>query len=114
MRSIQLATILSGQSLSNAVDLGLDGNLAAIITDSAWDTNEIEVQGSVDGTNYFPVYTSGSQKLEVAAAVASRIYLFDTHFTAGVRYVKFLSTASDVPVNQTGNTVLTVISGHFV
>lgn len=113
MRSVQTVTIADGASVSGVVDLGLDGNLSGIITDSGWNATGIQVEGSWDGVNFFPVFDGGTL-MGVTSAVASTFYVLDVHRTVSVRYVRLRSGTSAVPVAQTGATTLTVISGHFV
>lgn len=113
MRSLQIATFAAGASVSDIVDLGLDGNLSGLITDGAFDGADIRIEGSMDGINFFPLL-DGSTSVGVASAVASTFYVFDIHKTISARYIKLRSGTSAVPVVQADETLVTVISGHFV
>lgn len=113
MRSVQIATIAATASVSDIIDLGLDGNLSGIITDAAWDTAGIQIEGSMDGTNFFPMFDNATV-LGVTSAAASAFYAFDIHRTISARYIRVRSGTSAAPVAQADETLLTVISGHFV
>lgn len=113
MRSIQTVTIGAAASVSSAVDLGLDGVLSAVITDSAWDTAGIQIEGSADGTNYFPVFDNGTL-VGVTSAVASKMYSIEPKQVLSARYVRVRSGTSASPVVQADSTTLTIISGHFI
>lgn len=113
MRSVQIATIEAAASVSDTIDLGLDGNISGLITDAAWDSAGIQIEGSMDGTNFFPMFDNANI-IGVTRAAASSFYSLDIHRTVSARYIRVRSGTSAVPVVQADETLVTVISGHFV
>lgn len=101
-------TILNGASLSGA-SADLAGNvLVAVITDSAWDTNAMTFQGSLDGTNWFNIFNGGTE-YSLAAIVASTFFAVDRDLFVGARYVKVRSGTSGAAANQNGDAVVTLV-----
>jgi hypothetical protein len=101
-------TILNGASLSNAIALD-NRTVVAIILPSAWTAASITFQASVDGTNYFNVYT---QTTELSATVGASYFVVLPRTTGleSARYIKIRSGTSATPVNQSADRVISVIS----
>jgi len=101
------ATILSGASLSSAVDtLGLVP--VAIIMPAAWTAANITLQASYDGSTYYDVYDLYGTEVLITASTSRYIILEPDVFYA-VRMVKLRSGTTGTPVNQGADRVLTVI-----
>lgn len=97
-------TIASGQSLSNAINIG-ELHLAGIQFPSGWDAASVTFQASVDNVNFVDVYTTTAE-LSITAAGANRYILLDPHQFSGMRYIKIRSGVSATPVNQTANRII--------
>jgi len=113
MRSVQTATILSGASLSDAIHLA-EGSLVGIITPAAWTAGGLHIAGSVDGTNYYPLYDTAANEIGVTTVAASTMYAFDPGLAVPPKYIKIRSGTAGTPVNQGADRTLTVISRKFV
>lgn len=106
------ATIANGASLSTAVDIS-GGVIVGLILDSAWDTNIITFQVSLDGATFVNLYDDAGNEVQVpsTAAVASRAIA-----NAGVleklapwKHLKVRSGTSGSAANQTGATVVSLV-----
>jgi hypothetical protein len=113
LQSSKTVTVANGASLSGSSGL-LEGaqRLLGIITDSAWDTNAVTFQGSVDGTNFFNLYKEGTE-YSLAGVVASTYQALDPVVFLGVRAVKVRSGTAAAAVNQTGDAVITLVTTAF-
>jgi len=105
-------TIANGASLSGAIDLRAVGTPVALQTDAAWDTNAITFQGSYDGSVYTNLRSMGVE-VSVPGVVASSLEGLDLHEFLGLRYLKVRSGTAAAPVNQVGDTVITIIAGRI-
>lgn len=101
-------TIASGASLSSTATLGDGWKVLGFSPDSAWDTNSMTFQISFDETNYQNLYDENGE-YTVSGAVASAYYATQPWKFWGVRKLKVRSGTASSAVNQTGNTVITVI-----
>lgn len=102
-------TVANGAALSGASgDLKDLGQLVAVLTDSAWDTNAITFQGSIDGTNFFDIYEEGSE-YSVTGAAASKAYTVDVQVFMPYSYIKVRSGTGASPANQSGDSVVTLV-----
>jgi hypothetical protein len=105
-------TIATGASLSGASER-LDPGVRVIgfITDSAWDTNVMSFQGSIDGTNFFNLNFKDASGGEYAtgSVVASTYTPVDIGTFFGLRYIKVRSGTSAAAVNQNGASVVTLV-----
>lgn len=106
------ATIASGQSLSDIVELRPQGRagactLATIVMPSAWTSANITFQGSVDGQTFGNVYDDSGAEVTVAAA-ASRVIVVTASYFWGIRWIRLRSGTSSVPVNQAAQRTLTL------
>ena len=104
----QTVTIADAASLSGAANMGTY-TLTGLITDSGWNTAAITLQGSYDGTNYFNLF-NGATELSYADIAASSWVLVDLNLFYGVPYIKVRSGTAASAVNQTGATVVTLVS----
>jgi hypothetical protein len=101
-------TITNGQSLSPAVDVG-GTTLVAVQMPASWTTANLTLQASVDGTNFFNIFSSAGVEYTLTAAASTFIVLDPTDM-AGVRYLKIRSGTSSTPVNQGADRVLTLVT----
>lgn len=101
-------TVGAGASLSGAVTMDATWKLVAVITDSAWDTNAMTFQATVDGTNYFSVYNEGTE-YSLAGVVASALNRVDLNVFLGARAIKVRSGTAASAVNQVDATVVTLV-----
>lgn len=111
----QTVTILSGASLSDAINLGGRAPVA-ILMPASWSAASLTFQASYDGTTYQDVYAPGSDgtQAEVThATAASRHVTIDANAFAGARFFKVRSGTSAAAVNQGANRVLTVVTREF-
>jgi len=106
------ATISSGTSLSNSVNLG-GLRLFGFVMPSEWDAADISFQASVDGgTTWNDIYdgnvaTGGTEY--VIDAAASRYIILDPTAFCAITMIKIRSGTSGTPVNQTTNRKLQLV-----
>jgi hypothetical protein len=113
MRSVQTATILSGASLSDSIDLA-EGSLVGVVMPAAWTAGGLHIAGSIDGTNFYPLFDTAANEIGVTTAIASYMYSFDPGLAVPPRYIKIRSGTAGTPVNQAADRTLYVISRKFV
>lgn len=106
--SVLGTTIASGGSLSGALDLG-NQRLSRIAMPAAWDAASLTFQTSPDGVTYNNLYDSSGNEYTVTAA-ASRAILVNYIDFVGIRYLKIRSGTSAVPVNQTADRALSLVT----
>jgi len=106
--SYTVATIASGGSLSDALDIGTAKHLAVQMP-TGWNTAVITLAASVDGTNYYPVTDSAGIEVSITAA-ASKVIGIDLAALsiAALRFIKFRSGTSGSAVNQSAARTLYV------
>lgn len=105
-------TIGAGASLSGAsIDLDTLGNIVAIITDAAWDTNAMGFQGSVNGIDFFPIYKEAAE-YSLAGVTASTYHSLDDSVFYGVSHIKILSGTIALPVAQIDATTIRIVTWH--
>jgi len=92
-------------TVSAAVEMYKGYSALAVITDAAWDTQDMTFQGSADGTNFFPIYYEGILE-KITGALASKAYTLKFLAFLPYRYIKIVSGAA-----QGDDTTLTVILG---
>ena len=107
-RSTMTAIIASGASLSGVVDLG-DNVIVALSMPSAWTTAVLSFQSSYDGVTYQELKDEYDALLSYNPLVASNRAVEPQHFL-GWRYIKVRSGTAAVPVNQTAERVITLIT----
>lgn len=101
------ATIASGQSLSEAIDLG-GTTLVGIQMPGSWDAADLTLQAAADGSTFGNVYAADDTELEIAAA-ASRFIRLDPAVMSPFAHVKIRSGTSGSAVNQTGDRELILV-----
>lgn len=100
-------TILNGQSLSEEIFIG-DAVVVAVQPDSAWNTAAISFQGRTENNALGTLKFEGSEL--IATAIDSEEYVtFTPGKFAGVEYLKVRSGTNGAAVNQTGDSVITLI-----
>ncbi|HXG66938.1 MAG TPA: hypothetical protein VNO70_17680 [Blastocatellia bacterium] len=115
------ATIPSGQSLSDAVDLG-PGVLSGILMPAAWTAAALTFQVSVDGVTFYNLTKDAASDVQIQAQ-AGRAYpveaaaafadtLYEGNPFTGFRYVKVRSGTSGAPVNQGAERQITLIAKY--
>jgi len=112
------ATILSGDSLSDVIDLGEEYNpgiyqILAIQMPPGWTTARLSFSVSADGETFVPLYWNG-EPYEIdagAGAGASRGVSVEPSAFVGWPYVKILSGKHGTPINQAGERSLKVMIG---
>lgn len=102
------ATILSGESLSAAVNLA--GHvLCGVYMPAAWTAAGLSFQASIDGETFVDIYSAGAEL--TAAAGASQYVALDSMLFLGVRSIKVRSGTAGVPVNQGADRALILVAG---
>jgi len=113
------ATIPSGSSLSNTVDLGEEYNpgvykVLAIQMPDEWTTARITFSVSYDGETFVPLYWNGDL-YEIDASggsSASRGISVEPSAFAGWPYVKIRSGKKSAEIQQAGERQLKVLIGN--
>jgi hypothetical protein len=102
-------TIANGASLSGAADL-YGFNLVGFRPDTAWDTNAMTFQGSVDGSTYTDVYYVNSSLVQteygITGVAASRGCDVNFLIFLPYKFIKVRSGTAGTPANQTGDTII--------
>lgn len=108
-RSLTLAVITSGVSLSTAVNID-PYRLVGIAMPATWTAANLTFQASHDnGTTYNNLYDDLGTEMTVTAA-ASRYITLDPAVFAGINYLKVRSGTSGTPVNQGGDRTITLVT----
>jgi len=103
-------TIGSGQSISEALDLG-DMTMIGFRMPADWTTAAINVQVSDDGTTWSPAYDEyGSIVGSIASPVVLGGYGAGINAMYAWQYVRFISGTVASPVNQDAERTIKVIS----
>ena len=100
-------TIADSASLSEEIDLG-SAVLVALQPDSGWNTNAISFQSRGEDNALGTLKYEGVE-VSAAAVVALDMITFSPSKFAGVRYLKVRSGTAGSAVNQTGDSILTLI-----
>ena len=109
-RKTQTVTILSGASVSDVMQV-MDSAILGFIMRAAWTAAALNIEVSMDGTNFATVIYDGSG-LAVsswASPVAAAAYAVDALSMLPWRYVRFRSGTSGTPVNQGADRLITVV-----
>jgi hypothetical protein len=101
-------TIAINTSLSGAIVVG-ETMPVAVLMPAAWDTAVITFAGSLDGTNYYPIYDAGGTEVTLTGAAAARIQTIDSTKLKGVRWLKLRSGTVGSAVNQTAARTLSLV-----
>ena len=92
------ATIANGASLSDALTLN-GGRLTVIEMSAAWTAAVLTFTGSMDGTNYYPVYDDDGDEVYIIVDAARRIHV-DIEALNQQKYVKLRSGTAVTAVLQ--------------
>lgn len=111
LRSTVTATIASGASVSDVIDLSTTA-LLGFVAPAAWTTAALNIEVSVDGANWAPAVL-GADNTAVSswsAVVAGNAYAADPVAMLPFRYVRFRSGTNATPVNQGAARAFVVIT----
>ncbi len=104
------ATILLGESLSDAIDLDAE-RAHRIALPAAWTASAITFRSSSDGTSWNDLYTElGEYTLNSSIVGASRTIVLDQAVFYGIRHLKVRSGTSAAAVNQAAARTITVVT----
>jgi len=95
----KVATIAASESLSDSVDLG-SGTVFGIIIPASWTTADLTFQGSVDGTNFYNLFTDDGTEYTVVAAASRFIASINYPLYYNLAFLKVRSGTAGSPVNQ--------------
>lgn len=102
------ATIASGASLSDAIDIGAK-ELVAIVMPDAWTTAGITFQATVDNTNYLDVHDAAGDEVTVLSPTADDYIILSFAGVKGLGKIKLRSGTSATPVNQGAEREITLV-----
>jgi hypothetical protein len=102
------AAIASGQSLSGPVALGTT-RLFGILVPAGWTAAGLSYQASVDGVNYFELYTDAGTEVTSIVAASQVVVLSSPVQWLGISYLKVRSGTVGIPVAQGSAVTLTLI-----
>lgn len=104
------AVILSGASLSAAIDLA-EQRLHRIAMPAAWTAAGLTFQVSADGVTFNDLYNeAGEYALTSSVVGASRSIVVDQAIFYGIRYLKVRSGTGAAAVNQGADRTLTLVT----
>lgn len=103
------ATIVSGQSLTEDIDL-TTLRLIGIIIPSAWTTANLTFQVSHNGSNYYNFYNDIGGEVTISVSGPNTWICFDPSLFSGIRFLRIRSGTGAGPVNQGANRLLTLVS----
>jgi len=114
-RQLLTATIASGASFSNTIDLSFHV-LVGFVTPAAWTTAAIDIEVSIDGVNFFTnTYDSSGITTGIyLTPVVSSGYSVDALALIPYNFVRFRSGTTAVPVNQAAARTISVITRPFM
>lgn len=103
---LKTVTIASGQTVSDAADIGQFTLTGIKIPDDVEGT-ELTFHGSVDGTNFFPINSPETAGSSIAAAISSvgAIIPLITDNFVGIQYLKVVSDSA-----QTGDAEIDLLT----
>lgn len=102
------AVIANGASLSGVVNLG-GTSVLAVIMPASWTAANLTVQASMDGVNFYDLYTASGTEFMITAA-ASRCLMLQPADVLGARYVKLRSGTAAAAVTQGAERVVTLVT----
>ncbi len=102
------ATIAASASLSDAVDLS-GTTLTGYILPSVWNTADITLQASADGTSFLDLYDQFGNEMS-HSVVADRYVIVNPADFASIRFIKIRSGTSATPVTQTAQRLITLVT----
>jgi hypothetical protein len=117
---ITTATIANGASLSGVVELGDNGQVLGLTTDTAWDTQALTFAvSSARATTaaelaalvFTPLILADGNEATIVGLAASESVAVPGFWTKGYRWIKVRSGTAAAAANQTGATVVTLSIG---
>lgn len=108
-RFSRTVTILSGASLSGAVNIG-NGSLFAIQMPASWTAAGLTFQASSDCSAYANLYNDAGTEVTSTAAASTYIVMATPASWLGIRCLKVRSGTSGSPVAQGADRALTIIA----
>lgn len=103
-----VATIASGASVSDAIDIGA-AELVAISMPAAWTTASITFQNTVDDSTYQAVNDAAGSEVAVLLPVASKNIIFSFAGIKGFGKLKLVSGTAALAVNQGAERLITLV-----
>lgn len=109
-QTLATATILSGQSVSNELDLG--GSIPLhILIPAAWTAAAITIETSLDGINWVPfIYDDANALVQISSPVAGNLYTLSFWGVYGLKKFRLRSGTSSSPINQSADRSITIVS----
>jgi hypothetical protein len=106
-QQVKVATILSGQSLSQAINVQ-GYAVVSVQFPATWNAADLTFQGSVDGVTFGDVYDEDGTEIGWTGDTASRVLLVKGtgELPAGLAAIKVRSGTAGVPVNQAADRAL--------
>lgn len=106
-RATTSVTIANGASLSGVANV-MDGEVVAIVL-PALTSAAISFQGSVDGTNFYDLYTSGGTEVTLGAANTGSRIQDVPEVVRTMPYLKVRSGPTAAAVNQGAARTITLV-----
>lgn len=94
------ASIVAGNSQSNAINLNQLTPVGFITTGSTTTGSLLSFLVSSDGSNFYPLYDAASAEVTFVVSSASRAYAMDQYDFFGWNYLKLREGASASSINQ--------------
>lgn len=98
---------IAGQQNSTPLQIGTNQGALVLQFPAAMTGTSVEVQGSLDGTNYFPIYVDGVQL--TVGFVASSLQCIKPGTLFGVRNLRLRSSAVEAAEVTVGCSTSTVV-----
>lgn len=94
-------TILAGDSLSNAVDIGARGDIVRIVMPDPWGGGNLTFQISDDGVNYYDLHDASGAEITIPVRPGAIVPIGNiTGQTASIEWFKIRAGSSAFPVVQ--------------
>lgn len=93
-------SIAIGQSQSDSIQLNEGTPVGLIITGSTVTGTAMTFLGSVDGTNFYPMYDNTGIEVNITTGPSSRMIALDTASFYDANFIKCRLGTSASPVNQ--------------
>lgn len=106
----ETTTILNGAALSSIID-AREINILAVVLPT-WTNANVSFQGSVDGANFFDVYTTAGEFSINAGLTGGKIVALTADQLAtlgGLMWLKVRSGLTGGPVNQAADRIINLV-----
>ena len=105
------ATILSGASLSDAVNLGTSGEIIGFVMPATWDAADLTFQASEDGSTFNNLFDDNDAEFVVQAAQARFVGLRQeqANVLKRIKHLKVRSGTAGGAVAQTANRTVVIV-----